>query len=349
MSPEPIPSADPVTLAIQAGLQIAKIAGFDPIGDTIGKLFGGDGHHDVNLPALSVQDNISDLGVLTTPINVSRFRYLGGTSGALNVRTESVLVAIREIQSTLGHLSVEFSDTPAGNAFAVLNKELSTRALAMNFAASPSDAVRRQQLAVNAVSNATTVLDVFNKLRLLDQSRKAVAPIVNPTTPFTRGAPQNINVIIPPVKVVIQQPQSTLGQSNYPQFQTQLANPQTKANWWQSLKQKVNIAGNVARAIQFPFFIRDTFFSGDGGEALQSLFFGESGDVFFPEFPEQQPQPEFISYLNPTAQPFDANFQIEELKNDSIFAQLSPTAKTLLPLLLGLIITYAVLKKRGLK
>lgn len=184
------------------------------------------------------------------------------------------------------------------------------------------------------------------------QTKPAAKPKLD--VPFQRAVPQNINVNIPPVKVIVNQPQSTLGISNFPQLPTQPAKQQTKSNWYQNLKQKVStgikVASRVKSAIEFPFFIHDTFFK--ESDPLETLFFGESGDVFFPElpgFPINQPQPEFVNFTKPLPKPENANIKLGKLdkQNDTIFAQLSPAAKTLLPLLLGLIVTTIILKKRG--
>ena len=225
-----------------------------------------------------------------------------------------------------------------------------------------SDSYINQLIIANSPQPVKAV-DPVEPKAVLPPEPKAVLPPEpkRPQLPYTRGAPHNINVTVPPIKVVVQQQQSTLGVSNFPQNPTQPANPQTSANSWQTLKHKssvaVNAIGTVGKVAQFPFFIRDTFFNTI--DDLQTVFFGESGSIedFNFDFPVSDPpaqrfqqQSDIFSLLAAQKKVKDQSFGVEELESEnSMFAQLSPTAKTLLPILLGLITTIIIIKKRGVK
>jgi len=92
---------------------------------------------------------------------------------------------------------------------------------------------------------------------------------------------------------------------------------------------------------------------------FRQFFFGESGSIedFNFDFPVSDPpaqrfqqQSDIFSLLAAQKKVKDQSFGVEELESEnSMFAQLSPTAKTLLPILLGLITTIIIIKKRGVK
>ena len=320
-------------------------------------------------PAISkVRQDFRDIGLFDVAAEIGAeeqrlTRTPTGHADAIAINQSKVnLIAtsvyrLRKYESDRKNFLIE--NPTAGNILRLFVKESPTneREITNNF----FDLFRTSEnaKAQTSLSTLTGRSETYlNNLIISNSPKKATATVTQePERPQVPLPSQNINLVVPPIKVILQQPQSTLGTSSFPQNPTQPANPQTSANWWQSLKTNaastVNTANRIASAAQFPFFIRDTFFNTI--EDLQTVFFGESGslDFDFPNFPESQPpqqQFDLFSLLERQKKIKDQGFSVEELDgNSSFFAQLSPTTKTLLPILLGLITTIIILKKRGIK
>lgn len=151
-------SVDALGDLVDADLSILNLSFLDLIP---GLIFGGGGPRKINIPALSVPSNISDLNIKGAAINVGKFRDLGGEGGALNVQTGSVINAIqsvlREFDSLqLGTKSIEPDIIDFFNPFFLELARASDFIGRGPTASSPQDQVNRNQRALALVSEART-------------------------------------------------------------------------------------------------------------------------------------------------------------------------------------------------
>ena len=157
-----IPTGDPLTTLVLAGINIAGIDPFSAITKNIPGLGGGVSHR-VAVPGLSIPENLADKGIQGAGIHASSFRHFG----------ERITAQARSISEPSWETEKELKLLGFGNTSIVT--DLHAARIAVNSAASPADARNRNQRAVTAWSNAIAALETLktDRVNFLAQSSGA--------------------------------------------------------------------------------------------------------------------------------------------------------------------------------